>query len=60
MAAIADIHVGDLVGVIGTVTKVDPDDRHFQGISIKLLAPSAGPLEGQIVRYDASQVETAG
>ncbi len=56
MAVIIDLAVDQTVLVVATVKSLDPDDRHFQGVTLKLTYPTDGVLAGEEIRVDPSQV----
>ena len=56
MADIEDLVVEQNVFLSGIVVAIDPDDRHFQGVSIRLSNPETGYLHNQIIKADPSQI----
>ncbi len=56
MAAIIDLSVDQLVLVVATVKSLDPDDKHFQGVTLVLNDPSTGVLAGKEIMLDPSEI----
>ena len=56
MADLVDISVDQTVIVVATVTAIDPDDRHFQEVTLKLSYPETGSLSGQVIKLSNLQV----
>ncbi len=58
MAALADLVVGQQVTIDGTIVSIDPIDRHFLGVVIKLTNPESATdvLHNKKIAVDPVQI----